>query len=70
MEKYYIQIRIFGQGRIIMIMQRRFSMIFKKKTTNDALLAAIDNGCVDDVLKGGNLISDEGVASEGGFKWG
>ena len=39
-------------------------MLFKKKTTNDSLLAAIDSGCVDNVLKGGNLMSDQEVTSE------
>lgn len=39
-------------------------MLFKKKTTNDSLLAAIDSGCVDNVLKGGDLMSDQGVISE------
>ncbi|MCR4739792.1 MAG: PAS domain-containing protein [Lachnospiraceae bacterium] len=41
-------------------------MLFKKETTNDSLLAAINNGCVEDVLKGGKLISDQGVTSESG----
>ncbi len=47
-------------------MKRRFVMLFKKETTNDSLLAAINNGCVEDVLKGGKLISDQGVTSESG----
>ncbi len=38
-------------------------MVFKKETGNDALLAAIENGSVDNVLKGGKLIADKGVAS-------
>ncbi|MCR5788560.1 MAG: PAS domain-containing protein [Lachnospiraceae bacterium] len=38
-------------------------MLFKKETTNDPLLAAIESGSVDNVLKGGNLISArEGVS--------
>ena len=39
-------------------------MVFKKETGNDALLAAIEGGSIDNALKGGNLISDKGVASE------
>ena len=39
-------------------------MFFKKETSNDSLLAAIESGRVDNVLKGGNLINDQGVASE------
>ncbi|MCR5602608.1 MAG: PAS domain-containing protein [Lachnospiraceae bacterium] len=39
-------------------------MLFNKKTTNDSLLAAIDSANVDNVLKGGNLISELGVISE------
>ncbi|MBQ2453495.1 MAG: hypothetical protein II497_03520, partial [Lachnospiraceae bacterium] len=39
-------------------------MFFKKKTTNDSLLAAIDSGSIDNLLKGGSLISDQGGFSE------
>jgi hypothetical protein len=39
-------------------------MFFRKETTNASLLAAIDSGSLDNVLKGGNLISDKGVISE------
>ncbi|MCR4590367.1 MAG: PAS domain-containing protein [Lachnospiraceae bacterium] len=39
-------------------------MFFKKETNNDSLLAAIDSGSLDNVLKGENLISYQGVASE------
>ena len=39
-------------------------MFFKKKTTNDSLLAAIDSGSIDNLLKGGSLISDRGGFSE------
>nr|MCR4588157.1 PAS domain-containing protein [Lachnospiraceae bacterium] len=39
-------------------------MVFKKETTSDALLAAIDNCSVDDSLKGGDLISEREVTSE------
>ena len=39
-------------------------MLFNKKTTNDSLLSAIDNGSVDNVLNGGRLISDREVVSE------
>lgn len=43
-------------------------MLFKKKTTNDSLLAAIDSGSVDNVINGGDLMSDQGVISESGKK--
>jgi len=43
-------------------------MFFKKEATHDSLLAAIDNGSVDDALNGRNLLSDQGVVSEGGRK--
>ncbi|MCR5055165.1 MAG: PAS domain-containing protein [Lachnospiraceae bacterium] len=39
-------------------------MFNKKKMTNDFLLAAIDNSSVENVLKGGSLISDRDVTSE------
>jgi PAS domain S-box-containing protein len=39
-------------------------MLFRKETTNDSLLAAIDSGSLDNVLKGGNLINDQGTISE------
>lgn len=40
-------------------------MFFKKETTNTSLLTAIESSSLDDVLKGGNLISDQGTTSEG-----
>ena len=40
-------------------------MFFKKETNNAPLLAAIDGGSLDNVLKGGKLISDQDVISEG-----
>ena len=39
-------------------------MFFKKEKNNDILLEAIGRGSVEDVLKGGSLISDQGVVSE------
>ncbi len=39
-------------------------MLFRKETSNDSLLAAIDSGSIDNVLKGGNLINDQGTISE------
>ncbi len=39
-------------------------MLFKKETTNASLLAAIESGSLDNVLKGGNLINYQGVTSE------
>ncbi|MCR5420561.1 MAG: PAS domain-containing protein [Lachnospiraceae bacterium] len=39
-------------------------MLFKKETTNDPLLAAIESGSVDNVLNGGDLISSKEVISE------
>ncbi len=39
-------------------------MLFKKETTNASLLAAIESCSVDNVLKGGKLISDQRVSSE------
>ena len=39
-------------------------MFFKKEKTNDALLEALDGGSVENVLKGGKLISDSLVNSE------
>ena len=39
-------------------------MLFKKETNNSSLLAAVESASVDNVLKGGNLISDKQVASE------
>ena len=39
-------------------------MFFKKETKNDSLLAAIDSGSIDNLLKGGSLISDQGGFSE------
>lgn len=39
-------------------------MLFKKEKNNDALLEAIENGSVDNVLKGGNLISNHGIISD------
>lgn len=41
-------------------------MLFKKDTTIDSLLAAVDSGSVDNVLNGGELISEQGVISERG----
>ena len=38
-------------------------MFLRKETTNASLLTAIESGNVDDVLKGGNLISDQGTFS-------
>ncbi|MCR5474326.1 MAG: PAS domain-containing protein, partial [Lachnospiraceae bacterium] len=39
-------------------------MLFKKETTNQALLEAIDGSNVEDVIKGGDLISSRGVVSD------
>ncbi len=39
-------------------------MFNKKKPANDSLLAAIDSGSIDNVLKGRPLMSDQGVVSE------
>ncbi len=39
-------------------------MLFKKKTTTDSLLAAIDSGSLDNVLKGNDLISTQQVTSD------
>ena len=39
-------------------------MFLKKETNNAGLLAAIDGGSLDNVLKGGNLIGDPGNVSE------
>ena len=39
-------------------------MFFKKEITNSSLLAAIDSGNVDNVRKGGSLISNPGEVSE------
>ena len=39
-------------------------MFLRKETTNASLLTAIESGNVDDVLKGGNLISDQGTFSD------
>ncbi len=39
-------------------------MFFKKETDNASLLAAIDSGSLDNVIKGGNLISEQEAASE------
>ncbi len=39
-------------------------MLLKKKTTNDSLLAAIESSSIDNVLNGGDLISDQEVISE------
>ena len=39
-------------------------MLFKKENNNNALLEALSSGSVDDVLKGGNLISSNAVTSE------
>ena len=39
-------------------------MLFKKESTNESLLAAIDSGSIDNLLKGGRLISDQGGFSE------
>ena len=39
-------------------------MFFKKESTNESLLAAIDSGSIDNLLKGGRLISDQGGFSE------
>ncbi len=39
-------------------------MFNKNKNTYDALLAAIDNGSVDNILNGQNLLSDQGLTSE------
>ena len=39
-------------------------MLFKKETTKDSLLAAIDSGSLDNILNGGKLISDPDVISE------
>ncbi len=39
-------------------------MLFKKEVINDHLLMVIDNGSVDNVLKGGNLLSDHDIPSE------
>ncbi len=41
-------------------------MFFKKDTTIDSLLSAVDISSVDNVLGGGNLISDDEVTSEKG----
>ena len=41
-------------------------MLFQKKTTNDSLLAAIENSREDNVIKGGELLSDQGDLSESG----
>lgn len=48
-----------------MITQRRLAMLFKKETNNAPLLAAIDGGSLENVLNGGNLISDQGKAQYG-----
>ncbi len=39
-------------------------MLFRKETTNEALLAAVDSGSLENVLKGGNLISAQEAISE------
>ncbi len=39
-------------------------MFFKKEINNDSLLAAIESGSVENVLKGENLISCQGTVSE------
>ncbi|MCR5789923.1 MAG: PAS domain-containing protein [Lachnospiraceae bacterium] len=39
-------------------------MFFKKETTNASLIAAIDSASLDNVKKGGNLISDQDALSE------
>lgn len=39
-------------------------MLFKKVKNNEALIEAIDNCSVDNVLKGGDLISSQGALSE------
>ncbi len=41
-------------------------MLFRKEKNNDTLLAALDSGCIDNVLNGGELISNYGVISESG----
>lgn len=41
-------------------------MLFKKEATNDALLEAIESSSVDNVLKGGDLISEYGAVSGSG----
>lgn len=38
-------------------------MLFRKEKSNQSLLAAIDGGGLDSVLKGENLISDREAAS-------
>ncbi len=39
-------------------------MFFKKETTNNSLLTAIDNGSLDNILGGGKLLSERDVISE------
>ncbi len=39
-------------------------MFYKKKVNNDALLEAIADGSVENVIKGGKLLSEQGVESE------
>ncbi|MCR5094403.1 MAG: PAS domain-containing protein [Lachnospiraceae bacterium] len=39
-------------------------MFFKKETTNNSLLTAIDNGSLDNILGGGKLLSERDVTSE------